>query len=170
MNLAELNMRYRTLDRPAVSLDEIEDAPRSPLDEVLPPKPFPCRLTTVWGKFGAPDRYYVNGREISKELHDGWFPKKEGMPYVPPCEDSWRNRASIAMAVHPKQVEEAKRLAKLNGCNTDYRKSGEPMIKDRGHYKRHQKAMGFVDLTDGRADAAKRALKRGRQQEMLRNR
>ena len=53
------------------------------------------------------------------------------------------NYASDAMAVHPDQIQEAMEYGSKHGVKTDYTKDGQPIIRDRGHFKQHMKAHGF---------------------------
>lgn len=75
---------------------------------------------------------------------------------------TWRNKASYARAVNPKQIDEAREFDKAHGVPTRYLKTGEPVMDDLSHARRYDKIHKFQDLSEGHADAAARAIKTGR--------
>lgn len=99
------------------------------------------------------NHYYLSGDEVSedryREVHPlppigcgppGGIPHK-GWPIT-----------SVALAVHPRQVAEAKRDALAKGVPTEFTSDGSPVLVDRAHRKRYLKAYGFRDNDGGYGD------------------
>lgn len=61
---------------------------------------------------------------------------------------------SEALAFHPDQVPEARRLAKKLGVPTEIRDSGEPVLRDGRHRKKYVRVMepGTFDKNGGYSD------------------
>lgn len=59
---------------------------------------------------------------------------------------------SEAMAVNPEQVGEAREILKRAGVNTEYTKTGEPILRSAAHRKQHAQALGFFDRNGGYGD------------------
>ncbi len=55
------------------------------------------------------------------------------------------NYASDAMSVHPEDVGQAIKAGLESGVRTEYTSEGQPIIRDRGHFKKHMKAHGFYE-------------------------
>lgn len=66
----------------------------------------------------------------------------------------WGKRIkSIALAVHPDQVEEATKDAVARGVPTEFTADGRPILTDRNHRKQYMKAYGYFDRDAGYGDA-----------------
>ncbi len=52
---------------------------------------------------------------------------------------------SEAMAVDAEDIPRAREIAKAHGINTEYTKSGEPIITSRSHFVQHMRAFGFYE-------------------------
>jgi hypothetical protein len=61
---------------------------------------------------------------------------------------------SIAMAVHPDQVQEAAEMDVKLGVPTEYTEDGRPILRDRDHRRRFMQAHGLFDRDAGFGDAA----------------
>lgn len=59
---------------------------------------------------------------------------------------------SMAMAVHPKQVQEANERNKRHGVNVTYRRDGMAVIPDRKERKKLARLEGFRDNNGGYGD------------------
>lgn len=99
-------------------------------------------------------RYYIDNREVSKRDFDSAFPDK-------PLHDgdfgglsgkSTRPKLSEALAVHPKQVQEATDDAKKKGVPTEFAPDGRPVIRSRAHQKAYVKAYRFYNKDGGYGD------------------
>ncbi len=53
---------------------------------------------------------------------------------------------SDSAAVHPSQVEDAKREAQINGVPTDFSSDGRPILRDHLHRRKYLKSIGLVDM------------------------
>lgn len=106
----------------------------------------------VFGENGNPDRYYLDGEEVTKAQYDEAFPDKpigDGTGLV-----AWKPLASDALAVHPKQVKEAEQDAKNKGVPVDFMPDGRPVFTSREQRKRYCAAYGFRDNNAGYGDQA----------------
>lgn len=52
---------------------------------------------------------------------------------------------SEAMAIDPEDIPKAREIAKSHGVNTEYTRSGEPIITSASHRLQHMLAFGFYD-------------------------
>lgn len=96
--------------------------------------------------------YTIDGAEVAREVYEACTPDKEiGEPLAAQTTGCWP-MASEAVAVHPKQVEEAHRVAREKGVPTEYDKVGRPVFTDRGHRKAYLKAFGVKDNQGGYGD------------------
>jgi hypothetical protein len=59
---------------------------------------------------------------------------------------------SDALAVHPKQVEQARERAKRHGISVEYRDNGQCVIPDRAERRRLLRLEGFHDRSGGYGD------------------
>lgn len=100
------------------------------------------------------NRYYIDNLEVTKAVFDNAFPDK-------PLTDgdfgglsgkSTRPKLSEALAVHPKQVEEATASAKAKGVPTEFTPDGRPVIRSRAHQKAYLKAYRYYNKDGGYGD------------------
>ena len=59
---------------------------------------------------------------------------------------------SLALKVHPKQVQEAIASAKKRGVPTEFDRTGKPLFTSRAHKKAYLKAYGYVNFDGGYGD------------------
>lgn len=52
---------------------------------------------------------------------------------------------SESMAVDPGDIGKAQQILKQKGVQTEYTRTGEPILRDRQHRSAHCRAMGFFD-------------------------
>lgn len=50
--------------------------------------------------------------------------------------------ACETLAVHPDQIDEARKRDAAHGVPTEYRSDGTPIMRDPGHYKRYRRLNG----------------------------
>ena len=101
------------------------------------------------------DHYFVDNREVTKEEFDILFPdapsdESTGEPGSSLC--GWKPIVSDALAVHPRQVEEATLDAAKKGCPTEFLPDGRPILTSRSHRKQYLKSYGFHDRRGGYGD------------------
>lgn len=103
---------------------------------------------------GSGDRitYLIDGRQVSKEDFDAAFPPVKTEEGDSAGLVGWKPIISDALAVHPKQVEEAIADAKAKGVPTDFQPDGRPILTSRSHRKAYNKAYGFHDRQGGYGD------------------
>lgn len=98
----------------------------------------------VYGGYGAPDRYYLDGVEVSQQKYESATTPKEigcpmgGQPYVRPI-------LSDAMAVHPDQIESAMEKNYKDGVPTNYMPDGRPIITSHQHQKALAKSYRYFN-------------------------
>ncbi len=95
------------------------------------------------------EKYYIDGREVSKAEFDEAFPDI-GAGVNSPCH--FKPIVSDALAVHPKQVQEATEDAKRKGVPTEFLPDGRPILRTRGHRRAYLRAYGFHDRNGGYGD------------------
>lgn len=96
-------------------------------------------------------------REITKEEADAICPDKpfgDGSGLV-----GWKELHSEAMAVHPKQIQEAIEDAKKHGVPTNFDKEGRPIFTSRAHRAKYMKAYHHYDKCGGYGDAQQDRIK-----------
>jgi len=113
------------------------------------------RLNPKTGDFVEYDEYRIDGKVVTKAVYRKHFPaaKKVGNVYFGSVSTSVWPMKSEALAVHPSQIEEARKSAAARGVPTDFTPSGRPILRTRGHRKAYCKAYGFHDRNAGYGDA-----------------
>ena len=92
---------------------------------------------------GDKTTYLIDGREVTKAQFDEAFPDQaigtgEGLT-------SWhRPVVSDALAVHPRQVEEARELAKRKGVPVEFQPDGRPVFTSSRQFRDYARKHGFV--------------------------
>lgn len=99
--------------------------------------------------------YYLGHREVSQAEYEAVYPPPPPCdpadiladPYSTSAVTTWRKPVhSIAMGVHPDQIEEAKAHdRKLGLGETEYDKDGSPVLRNRGQKRDRLKAYGMID-------------------------
>lgn len=97
-------------------------------------------------------RYYVDGREVTREEFDRAFPDQDLAAAPGTDRPGCWPMTSEAAAVHPKQVVEATRGAAERGVPTHFDRLGRPVFTSRAHRKAYLKAYGFRDNNGGYGD------------------
>ena len=98
------------------------------------------KLRKVYGKFGKPDRFYIDHREVDEAefeaVCEAERPKYDvssgdgNRPWSKPIQ-------SDALAVHPKQIKAVMDRNARHGLHIDYNgEDGRPILKDRDQRKR----------------------------------
>jgi len=108
------------------------------------------KLRHVFGEYGKPDRFYVDGRQVTEEEYRKVCPL--GRCASGNALQSSKVKASIALAVHPKQVKEATEAAIRRGCPTDFLPDGRPIIRSRAHQAEFIKGLGLFNRDGGYGD------------------
>lgn len=97
-----------------------------------------------------PDRYFVNGVEVSKAEYDKAFPaqfsgKVETVNKTSKC---WP-RLSDSMGVHPNQRRAAYEASVKQGVPTEFHEDGRAIIRDNAHQRDLQKVLGVINKDAG---------------------
>lgn len=103
----------------------------------------------IVGKLGQ-ERYYLDGRVVSAEQFLAAFPDQP-LGGASALVD-FKPILSDALAVHPKQVEEARRDALAKGVPTEFLPDGRPVLRSRAHRKAYLRAYRFHDRNGGYGD------------------
>ena len=111
---------------------------------------------------GAKTRYLIDYKEVTKEIFDAAFPDKpitEGSDLLVSAD--WKKPVkSDALAVHPKQVKEAREDAAKKGVPVEFLPDGRPVFRNRQERKQYMNAYGFFDKDAGYSDRADGSAKR----------
>lgn len=109
-------------------------------------------MTFISRGSGAKQTWWIDGRQVSKEEYDAALPNVEepigdgsGLVQFKPME-------SMALAVHPKQVEEANARNKRHGVGVEYRPDGMAMLTSREGRRKLNRLEGFHDNNGGYGD------------------
>lgn len=91
------------------------------------------------------DVYMIDGAEVTEAEFRAAFPLPEpGVPMTPST-SAWP-MCSEAMAVHPKQVDLARKMDRERGApSTDYDRAGRPVFHSERHKRAYIKAHGCHD-------------------------
>jgi hypothetical protein len=96
-------------------------------------------------------RFYVENKEVTEaEFWEAFPPQPLGSGAAL---FGWKPLVSDALAVHPRQVQEAIADAAKKGVPTEFQKDGRPILRSREHRKAYMKAYGFFDKAAGYGDA-----------------
>ncbi len=104
---------------------------------------------------GAKTRYYLDGKEVTKEEFDLAVPDApKAQEGAAPGNRPWtRPILSDALAVHPDQVDEVMARNREHGLEIEYeREFGRPILKDRDQRRRLMKIEGVHDRNGGYGD------------------
>lgn len=97
--------------------------------------------------------YWMDGKQVSKEAFDLAFPRVHTEAQHAEGLMGWEPLLSDAMAVHPKQVDEAEADAKKKGVPTEFeREFGRPIFTSRAHRKAYIAAYSIHDRNGGYGD------------------
>lgn len=100
--------------------------------------------TVIRDRDGNNPAYFKDGEVATKEEFDAAFPPKElGVPGG--TRPSTWPMESVALGVHPNQVEAARARNKAAGINVDYTPEGKAVIPDNGARKAILKAAQMHD-------------------------
>lgn len=96
--------------------------------------------------------YFLEGKKVSKRAYHKVFPAlRDGG--IPGASASWKKPLhSDALAVHPKQIEEARRDAEVRGVAVDFDRHGRPVFNSRQERNRYLKAYSYFDRDGGYGD------------------
>ena len=100
--------------------------------------------------YGRVNRYFIDGKEVTKKEFDRHFPTKIKDVLASGILDGHARTGwpvvSEAMAVPPAQVGKANEIAKRHGINVKYDpKTGNAVIPDQAARRRLMKHNGFFD-------------------------
>lgn len=107
----------------------------------------------VYGRGGSPDRYYLDGKEVTREEYQQSVPDvpldfSNGAPSLCP----FKPIISDALAVHPTQIKEAMERDKKHGLSVEYLPDGRPKLDGRDKRRRMLKSLNFHDNHGGYGD------------------
>jgi hypothetical protein len=109
--------------------------------------------------YGAKETWWIDGQQVTKaEYDDAMAEVKAGLPKVPEGDPGdcglvqFRPLQSMALSVHPKQVEQANARNKRHGVGVEYRPDGMAIITSRNERKRLLKVEGMRDNQGGYGD------------------
>ena len=101
--------------------------------------------------YGRVTRYYLDGREVTREEFEAAFP-----PPTPSHETvrtsashagsslvSFKPLHSEALAVHPRQIPEAIEDARTKGIPTEFDRVGRPVFTSSRHFRAYARKYGF---------------------------
>jgi hypothetical protein len=94
--------------------------------------------------------YFLDGVEVPARAYRKRYPLGKQAPTLVRS----RRQKSIALAVHPSQVEEASSDAVRKGVPTEFTRDGRPIFESRAHRKKYFQAYGYFDRDAGYGDAA----------------
>ncbi len=108
--------------------------------------------------YGRTNKYFVEGKEVTKEEFDEVVTQKPFIPGKPPRASSltaWP-MTSAGAGVHPEQIDEAEATNKRMGDNVRYVREGEnagdAIFTDRGQRRDHLKNIRLFDKDGGYGD------------------
>lgn len=114
------------------------------------------RSRIVYGRNGK-KTFYIDDVEVSQKVFDKHFPSKindllASSVLLPAHTTTCWPMKSEALAVQPKQIEQARDRAKRHGIPTDFDTFGRPIFTSRGHRKEYMRMEGVHDNHGGYGD------------------
>ena len=115
-----------------------------------------ARAKITYGRFGR-KHFYIDGKEVTEREFNRAFPSKIedllASPTLLPAQTPtcWP-MVSEALAVHPKQVEQARIRNRRHGVAVDYLPDGRAILPDRGARRDLLRIEGFRDNNGGYGD------------------
>lgn len=102
--------------------------------------------------WGARQKWFIDGRQVTKEEFDAALPNVED-----PAGDgsgliAWKTIKSMALAVHPSQVEMANERNKRHGVGIEYQPDGKAVVTSRHNRKKLLRLDGMSDNSGGYGD------------------
>lgn len=112
------------------------------------------RTRKIYGTRGRPDRYYVDGKEVTEDVYEAHLPNKPASKAGECSLSGWSQPIlSDALAVHPDQIQEARDKAIRLEVPTDFTPDGRPILTSREHRRRYmQRVEGCHDKSGGYGD------------------
>ncbi len=110
--------------------------------------------------YGRVNKYFADDREVSRKELDRIFPNRiadlllAGKSPDGHRSACWPQTGSDALAVHPKQINEASQLARDRGVNTEFTSEGQPIFSSAGHRRAYCQKVEtrVVDRNGGYSD------------------
>ncbi len=96
----------------------------------------------IFGENGKPDRYLIDGKEVTREEYEEAFPDQPLGIFGTHHAAGWPV-ISDSLAVHPNQVEEATEDAKKKGVPTEFLPDGRPVMRSKEHFTSYARRYGF---------------------------
>jgi hypothetical protein len=100
---------------------------------------------------GDKTRYYIDGRQVSREEFDQALPDREIGSFGGHLPSNWPQTME-ALAVDPSQVAEANERNRRAGVNVTYNGEGQAVIPDRNERRKLIRLEGKFDKDAGYSD------------------
>lgn len=97
----------------------------------------------IYGKLGDPDRYLIDGQEVTEAAYNAAFPSKPMGCFATESPRGWPI-ASDALACLPNQVQEMEAAAVKAGVPTEFLRDGRPLMRSGKHFREYCKKHGYV--------------------------
>ena len=104
------------------------------------------RLNSETGEWEDSSLYFIDCVQVTVEEFAVAFPDKAGVPGGQ-CTTGWPMNG-VALAVHEKQVGEARARAKRHGISVDYKPDGTVVIPDQANYRKLCRLEGVRNKAD----------------------
>jgi hypothetical protein len=101
--------------------------------------------------------FFLDGKQVTREEFDSAFPDTpigDGSGLI-----GWKPLISDALAVHPRQIKEAREDAIKKGVPVDFTADGRPKFTSRQQRSAYLRAYGFFDKSAGYGDPADGSFK-----------
>lgn len=108
------------------------------------------KLNRKTGNWAYVDEYFIDGVEVSLRLFKKHFPDKP-IGLSGGQSTGWPMK-SEALAVHPRQLDEARQRAHDAGVPTQFTDTGEPVFTSAAHRKRYCESVNAFDRQGGYSD------------------
>ncbi len=106
----------------------------------------------VFGENGKPNRYIIDGKEVTKAEWDEAFPPRLGVPAIGGNSSSGWPMVSEALAVNPKQIKKVMERNRKHNLHINYDIEGRPVLQDRGQRRDLMRIEGAHDQDGGYGD------------------
>jgi hypothetical protein len=111
------------------------------------------KLKIVYGEHGKPDRYFVDGKPVTRRAFFRLAPEPVEAHHLVPSTYAGYPKKSDALAVHPNQVAEANERNKKHGIAVTYEEgTGMAVIPSRHEQKKLVRLEGCFNKDGGYGD------------------
>lgn len=98
--------------------------------------------------------YKINGKQVTEQEWRAYKPKHASFGAPGGHKASCWPKTCDMLGVLPSQVKEAQKYLAEHGCPSDFNARGDLILRDRDHFNRYCRTMGYYHRNAGYGDVA----------------